>query len=196
MRILIVAAVAPVLFLTGCSCHQEEIVTDCRVTGELTEQTANLTYVSTGLASDVTCFSDSFSFARRGELTAPRELKLAVRFHVREATRAAPTDATFPFVGFELTVHDVPFGPSEIELDDTRAKIEGCNALHGHLGITALTPSCHDSLYCPIDLEGTLTFSAVSLADGAVLDLTNASVNIHQTYVKRDVMCGGDGVGA
>jgi hypothetical protein len=196
MRILLVAAVAPVLLLTGCSCHKEDIVTDCQVTGQLTDQTANLTYVSTGLASDVICSSDSFSFARTGELTAPRDLKLAVRFHVRDATRAAPTDGTFPFVQFKLTVRDVPFGPSEIELDDTRAEVEGCNGLHGHLGITSLTPNCHDSLYCPIDLQGTLSFSAVSLTDGSVLNLTNASVNIHQTYVKRDVMCGGDGLGA
>jgi len=196
MRLFLVAAVAPVLLLTGCSCHQEEIVTDCRVSGQLTDQTANVNYVSTGLASDITCFSDSFSFPQRGELTAPRDLKLAVRFHVREATQATPTDATFPFVQFVLTVRDVPFGSSEIELDDTRAQVEGCNGLHGHLGITSLTPSCHDSLYCPIDLQGTLSFSAVSLADGAVLNLTDASVNVHQTYVKRDVACGGDGLGA
>ena len=195
LAVIVVAATAAVLLLAGCSCHHEEIVTDCRVAGQLTDHQADVKYVSTGLPADVTCFSDSFSFVG-SQTAASRDLTFAVRFHVRDSNAASPTDQTFPFVQFKMTVHDVPLGPSEIELDDTRAQVEGCTGLQGHLTIASLSQSCHDSIFCPIDLGATLTFAAVTTADRSMLSLTAATVDVHQAYVKRDVTRGGDGLGA
>ena len=88
-----------------------------------------------------------------------------------------------------LTVRNVPLGPSEIELDDTRALIEGWSGLQGHLSISTLSEDCsHGSSYCLIELHATLALTAVG-TDGSTLSLTAAVFDVQDTYSRQPTMC-------
>jgi hypothetical protein len=108
-------------------------------------------------------------------------------FDVRTTGDAAADDTVFA-VPLNLMIRDVPVGPSEIDLDETRATLEGWPDLQGHLSITALSQDCsHGAHYCLVAVDATLSASA--RRDGAVLSVTGVTLTARGTYLRSKEMC-------
>ena len=61
----------------------------------------------------------------------------------------------------QLTVRQVPSGPSEIDLDDTRALVDGWGSVRGHLSITTLAQDCsHGNQDCLTEMHAGFSVSA------------------------------------
>jgi hypothetical protein len=119
----------------------------------------------------------------REPATTPEDLKTIPMFDVRGA------DGSPGSVALILTIHDVALGPSETDLDDSRARIEGWTGLQGHVTIKTLSQDCsHGSHSCLLDLHATLTLSAHS-SYGDTLSLTGATLDVSETYKRQKVMC-------
>jgi hypothetical protein len=179
--------------VSGCGdCYSSGVKTDCLLDGDVEGQSSDGTTYSNrqpGLAAS--CPTASFGGRSFGGGVAagssPQDLNVGLMFDTRVDTNPPSADS----LTLKLTVRSVPLGPSEIDLDDTRATISGWSGLQGHISVTALSVDCsHGEFYCLLDLHATLAVSATSL-DGRTLSLTGTTLDVHDSYWREKVMCTG-----
>jgi hypothetical protein len=187
-EVLVLLALA---WLPGCGdCWSWQITSDCQVTGTVVERFVDgRTYDNQSQGLEAVCPAGaSLGSASpvenvHDQATAPADLKAIPMFDLRAA------DGSTGGVALILTIHDVALGPSEIDLDDTRARVEGWTGLQGHISITTLSQDCsHGSHSCALDLHATLNLSARS-DYGDTLTVTGGKLDVTETYVRRQVMC-------
>jgi hypothetical protein len=175
----------PALFLDfGCGCNDGFVSSDCVVSGDLQVRASDgTTHDRVGLPADNLC---AFSYYGR---TTDQELVVVLSAPIT-------TGAAARFVDLRLTVLDVPEGPSEIELDDTRATIDEWGDIQGHISIATLTRDRTNGPRFPLTtLHATLALSATNAA-GETLTLS-VTLDLRETYGTHDIMCPpGDGIGA
>ena len=190
MRPLAAAVVLPPLLslLSACGdCTTGVVSTECRIAGNVQVQFPDgTTTTNQAPGLDASCLPWSFQFgSRRDPIAAPQDLVAGLRFEVIRSTAPSSTE----LVDLELTIAEVPLGPSEIDLDDTRARLEGWSGLQGHMSITTLSQDCSNGRYnCLLELHATLAVSAVA-ADGGTLSLTEAALHVRDTYSRQATMC-------
>ena len=118
--------------------------------------------------------------------STPQDLNAGLTFEVR--VNDGPAAGNAFDITLKLVVRDVPLGPSEIDLDDTRATIDGWSGLQGHMSITALSQDCsHGDKWCLLDLHA--TFSVSATGPGGTLTLTGVALDALDTYSQWKVMC-------
>ena len=181
--------------VAGCGdCLSSNVTTECQVTGTLQGavfRRNDLQQSGPGLAAS--CPTVSYggrTYSGGGHpASSPQDLNVGLSFDARvDAGQLAAGGAVA--VTLKLVVRDVPPGPSEIDLDDTRAAITGWSGLNGHLSITALSQDCsHGNDWCLLDLHATLSVAALG-SDGT-LALTGVALAAQDTYRSDKVMCTG-----
>jgi hypothetical protein len=162
------ACLLAVSFVSGCGdCWGDGYDTDCQIVGHLQDGS----YDNQGPVPGQKCAARLGTW--REVVSAPQDLWIEVSF---DAVMVA------------LTVRDVPLGPSEIDLDDTRAAIEGWSGLQGHLSITAASQDCSNGNYeCLLAMHATLSVSGNN-RDGPA-SLTEATLDQRETFVRIKTMC-------
>jgi hypothetical protein len=164
------------------------------VSGEVQSQRAGGTIAgSGGLPASNPCVTSYYAHETDPRLA--RDLTVVLSFRVWSA--ADPTSAPPAFVDLRLTVHDVPEGASEIDLDDDRAEVEGWSGVGGHLSVSRLERDCsHGNLACVTTLDATFAVTATNTSGDSVT-VGPATLELRERYVIQDVMCmPGDGIGA
>jgi hypothetical protein len=172
--------------LPGCGdCWSDHITTDCQVAGTVQGQFSDgTTYANSapGLGSCPSRPSLGDPYGP-GPATMPEDLITELSFDARRSI------GDITLVDLKLTIHSVAPGSSEIDLDDTRAAIQGYSGLQGHISIAVLSQDCsHGSYSCLIELHATLTVSAVS-SFGDSVSLTAATLDVSETYARVKIMC-------
>ena len=181
--------------MAGCGdCWSEGVATDCRIAGTLQGRFADGTDFSNQAPGlDATCLPRSFMFGSqrfaggREQVLGLQDLVAGLRFDVRP-TFITDGSGTVR-LDLPLTVRNAPLGPSEIDLDDSRALIEGWSGLQGHLSVITLSEDCsHGIYYCLIELHATLALTAVA-TDGSTVSLTAAMFDVQDTYSREPTAC-------
>jgi hypothetical protein len=181
--------------VSGCGdCLNTHITTECQVTGDLQGEWADgTTYSNEGPGLEASCPTVSYggrSYSGGGHpVSSPQDLDIGLTFDAR-VNAGQPAAGGAVVVTLKLVVRDVAPGPSEIDLDDTRATISGWSGLQGHLSIRAISQDCsHGDNYCLLALHATLSVSAGG-SDGN-LTLTGVALDALDAYRQDAVMCTG-----
>jgi hypothetical protein len=113
----------------------------------------------------------------------PQDMTVEMPFLTRLATGEAH------LVDLNLTVRQVSDGPSQIDLDDTRAALDGWSGVQGQVSVTTLAQDCsHGGDDCLIQLHATIELSATN-AGGDTIRVTGATLDQEDTYFDEPTMC-------
>jgi hypothetical protein len=188
----VLLAVLPSVASCG-PCWNTHVATTCGVTGDVSGTFSDgqpFDNRSSGLSA--TCPTVSFGGRNYsgGALpaTAPQDLNLGLTFQVRITTVPVTPGSAFT-LPLKLAIRSVPLGPSEFDLDDARATLEGHDGLQGHIGITELSQDCssHGDNFCLLALHATVSVSAGG--NGGTLTLTDVVLDAQDMYARTEVMC-------
>jgi hypothetical protein len=190
MRCLAAATWVLLLVSPGCGdCWSSGITPDFRLTATLQGQLA-----------DGRTFDTQYTDLEAPNPSASVQFGMPAAYHSRPIAFPQEMIVTMPLVvrlsdgasdrlSLQLTVREVPSGPSEIDLDDARALVDGWSNVRGHLGITKLSQDCSNgSQNCVIEMHGELSLSATNAA-GDTFSMTGATFDLQETYYRVQITC-------
>ena len=188
----VVVAVSVTLFwLSGCECRNHGGMTDFTLTANVQVQLADGRIFDNrdpGLESSYqggggVVFGTPDPLRGDSRVAFPQDMTVTMPFLTRLTTGESHS------VDLTLIVRQVAAGPSQVDLDDTRAALDGWSGLHGHVSITTLTQDCsHGASDCIIELHATIELSATS-AGGDTLGISGAMLDRQDTYFDVPAMC-------
>lgn len=184
-------AIAILLWLpSGCECRDHGTTRSLEVTADVQGRLTDgrtfdnheplLAYSNPGAGL---AFGAANALASHAPIALPDDMTVDMPFLTHYA------DGGNHRIDLRLTVRDVPAGPSEIDLDETRAALDGWSGLQGHLSITLLAQDCgHGAYDCWLQLHATLDMSALDAA-GDAISMTGAMLDAKETYYDVPTMC-------
>jgi hypothetical protein len=171
---------------------------DCYSTGIAPD--FHLTATVQGQLADGRTFDTHYTDLEAPNSSASVQFGMPAAYHSLPITFPQDMIVTMPLVvglsdgsnyrlALQLTVRQVPSGPSEIDLDDTRAQVDGWSQVQGHLSMTTLSQDCSNGSHdCLIAMHGGLSLSATNAA-GDTFSLTGGVLDLKETYYRVQIMC-------